>query len=89
MKIFDLEQELLDCWRVTDDVKMVTSYFCDSPKFENMDPDLYDELMNKYFAVKDLYDLKFEVLWKTFEDVSSEYHRYRKIAEQEDLPPFG
>lgn len=85
MKIFDLEQELFDCWRVTDDVKMVTSYFCDGPKFENMDPELYDELTNKFFAIQELYDLKFEKLWNTFESVSHDFHHYRKIAEQEDI----
>ena len=80
MKIFDLEQEILHCWNVTDDIKLLVSYFCDGPEFENMDPKLYDELMNKLFAVQELYDLKFNKLWHTFESVCSDYHRYRKLS---------
>jgi hypothetical protein len=87
--IFDLEQQLMDCWKVTDDIDMVTKYFTDSPEFAGMDPKLNDELMNKYFAVKELYDLKFENLWKTFEDMCYEYHRCRKIAEQDDWRNIG
>ena len=70
--IFDLEQELMDCWKVTDDVKMVTKHFVDDP---GMSPELADALMNKYFAVQELYELKFDKLWNTFEAVAYEYHK--------------
>jgi len=72
--IFDLEQEIMDCWRVTEDVDMTTRHFVDSPKWEGMDPKLCDALMNKYFGIKELYELKFDKLWNTFEKVCKEYH---------------
>jgi hypothetical protein len=80
--IFDLEQQLLDCWRVTDDVDLVTKHFVDDPAWEGMDPKVSDTIMNKYFAIKELYDLKFQQQWSTFETVCTEYHQYRKAAER-------
>jgi hypothetical protein len=75
MKIFELEQQLLDCWKVTEDVNMVTKYLVD--ECDGYDD---DDVMNKYFAIKDLYEIKFEKLWKTFEAVCKEYHEYRKLS---------
>lgn len=76
--IFDLEQQILDCWKVTDDVDMVTKYFLDDPKFSDVSGETWDELANKMLAIKELYDLKFDRMWKTFEQVSSDYHRATK-----------
>ena len=77
-KIFDLEQQMLNCWKVTDDIDMVTKHFVDDPMWEGMDGKLQDAIMNKYFAIKELYELKFEEMWHTFEEVCKEYHKARK-----------
>lgn len=79
--IFDLEQEILDCWKVTDDIETVTKWFVDDPCWEGIDPKLADAIMNKYFAIQELYELKFNKAWNTFEKVCGEYHKNRKIAE--------
>jgi len=78
MKIFDLEQQILDCWKVTDDIDLVTKHFVDSPEWEGIDPKVCDALMNKYFAIKELYELKFNEMWESFETVCKEYHEARK-----------
>jgi hypothetical protein len=70
----------MNCWRVIDDVEVVTQWFIDDPKWKDMDGELADAMMNKYFAIKEIYDLQFEKLWKNFEEVCKEYHRNRKIA---------
>ena len=80
MKICDLEQEMLQFANVTDDIERVTKYFIEDSKWESMEPALADALMNKYFAIKELYEIKFENMWHTFEDVCKEYHTYRKLA---------
>ena len=77
--IFDLEQQIQECWKVTDDIDMVTKHFVDSPDWAGMDPKLCDALMNKYFAIKELYELKFDEMWNTFEDVCKEYHQRGKV----------
>jgi hypothetical protein len=66
---FDLEQSIMDCWNVTDDIGMVTDYFVDNPKFEHMPADITDAIMNKYLGIKELYDIRFQRLWDCFEDM--------------------
>ena len=76
--IFDLEQQIQECWNVTNDLEMVTKHFLDDPKFADIKGETWDEMANKYFAIQELYELKFERMWKTFEQVTKEYHRANK-----------
>lgn len=79
--IFDLEQQILECWNVTGDLNMVTKYFLDDPKFAGkLEGETWDEMANKYFAIKELYELKFDRMWKTFEEVTKNYHEHKKWA---------
>lgn len=82
MNIFDLEQEILKCWGVTDDIQLLTQTLFDDPKFvDTIDPKAADFLMNKLGAIAELYDMKFDKLWKTFEAHSKEFHEYRRAYE--------
>jgi hypothetical protein len=54
---FDLEQQILECWRVTDDIKL----------FAEQNPS-----NEKWQALKIYYDSKFEQLWTTFEVMCKE-----------------
>ena len=54
---FDLEQQILECWKVTDDIKLFATQ------------DSSDE---KWQALKTYYDAKFEQLWATFETMCAE-----------------
>ena len=78
--IFDLEQEMLHFGNVTEDIERVTKYFIEDARWESMEPALADALMNKYFAIKELYEIKFNNMWDTFEDVCKEYHTAHKLA---------
>ena len=80
MKICDLEQEMLQFANVTEEIELVTKYFLEDSKWEDMAPELADALMNKYLAIKDLYEIKFENMWHTFEEVCKEYHTAHKLA---------
>lgn len=89
MTIFDLEQEILDCWSVLDDIDLALNYFVEDPKFEHMPHDVSDELMNKFMGIKELYELKFNKLWNTFEQHCKEYHGIRKSTESvEQSSPY-
>lgn len=55
---FDLEQEILECWRVTKDIQ--DFYHAQ----ETLDE---DQQMNYLLGLEMLYEVKFEKLWKTFE----------------------
>ena len=80
MKIFDLEQSIISCWQVLDDIEMVTKHFVDDPKWEGIDAELSDAIMNKFFGIKEIYELKFNKLWNEFEQVTKDYHTYQKLA---------
>lgn len=54
---FDLEQQILECWKVTDDIKL----------FAEQNPS-----EEKWSALKTYYDAKFEQLWDTFETMCQE-----------------
>lgn len=84
-KIFELEQQIMNAWNVVDDIEMLYHYFGDNPKFEGLDAKAEDEMMNLLLGVKSMYALKFEKLFKTFEDVCGEHHRRgNRIKELEE-----
>lgn len=55
---FDLEQEIMDVWRVVDDLKLY---------MEKQDQMTEDQRMNMLIGMITMYDLKFNVLFDTFE----------------------
>jgi hypothetical protein len=57
---FDLEQEILDCWGITDDLDVIIS----SEQLE-----LDDEILNILIGLKSLYQLKFQRTFETFEQL--------------------
>lgn len=82
--IFDLEQQIMNCWAVVDDIDMLYKHFGDHPKFGGRwNSEAEDEMMNLMLGLKSLYELKFQKMWDTFEHVCKDYHTYRKIAENE------
>jgi len=86
---FDLEQEILDCWGVVDDID--TIYHAE-PLYENT-----DEMMNALLGLKTLYKLKFERLFSTFEDCVSQrilpsgsnYTEYTDLMSDGGMDPRG
>jgi len=59
---FDLEQEIMQCWNLVDEIKMISSYHFDKRKLTD------DELANILIGLQELYQLKFETLFETFEE---------------------
>lgn len=82
--IFKLEQQIMDCWGVVEDVDMLYYHFGDDPRFSGLDAKAEDEMMNLMLGVKSLYDLKFQRLWNTFEEVCKNYHTARNERESFD-----
>ena len=75
--IFDLEQQIMQCWGMVDDVDMLYYHFGDNPRFAGLDATAEDEMMNLLLGLKSLYDLKFQRMWDTFEKVTKNYHTAR------------
>jgi hypothetical protein len=55
---FELEQAIMNCWHVVDDIKTVTGHVGRMSQ---------DELMNVLIGLSTLYQLKFEDLFSEFE----------------------
>jgi len=65
---FDLEQHIMECWNVTSDVDMLLEAILDSPRFSDMPAEYSDRIANMLLGMKELYEMRFERLWSTFED---------------------
>lgn len=76
--IFDLEQAIMQCWGVVDDIDMIYKHIGDSAEFERMSTTHQDKIMNLLLGISELYQLKFDVLWNEFTAISSEYHRRKR-----------
>lgn len=60
---FDFEQQLLECWGVTKDIKAVYEGVCDSSPAMTE-----DQIANVLIGLETLYELKFNKLWSMFEE---------------------
>jgi len=64
--IFDLEQSIMHCWNIVEDLKMLNEAV--------LERDLsVDEISNILLGIERLYNLKFEKLFEMFEDHCKDY----------------
>lgn len=57
---FDLEQQIMDCWGVCEDIKSIY-------KMNDIRQMSEDELMNAMIGLETIYQMKFEILFDMFE----------------------
>ena len=65
---FDLEQQIMECWNVTTDLKRVTEYLLDAPLESNRE----DKIANMLMGMDALYEVKFDRCFRTFEKLLQE-----------------
>jgi hypothetical protein len=58
---FDLEQGILKCWNITDDIDLLYRNLMNSSDMST------DDIANFLLGIKTVYDLKFNELFSTFE----------------------
>jgi len=63
---FDLEEKIMDCWKVVDDIKFICEEYYDD--IEPMNP---DKMANLLLGMEEMYKRKFERLWNDFENASN------------------
>jgi hypothetical protein len=78
MKIFDLEQDIMNCWNMVDDVKDAASYIVDSEAFKDLSAEHADKIMNLLLGIQSVYQMRFEKLWNNFEAHCKEHHSLRR-----------
>jgi hypothetical protein len=59
---FDLEQNIMQCWNVCDDIQLVLD------SWDNLSE---DAKQNYLIGLKQMYHMKFETTWDTFEQCVS------------------
>jgi hypothetical protein len=65
-KIQDLEQEVLRCWEVSQDLQLLA---------EEYEHD--DDICNKVLGIKHVYEMRFNKAWNTYEKVVEEYYAWK------------
>jgi hypothetical protein len=58
---FDLEQDIMNCWQVVDDIRTFSKRYMDGAKMSE------DDVANVLIGLEALYQMKFEQLFDTFE----------------------
>lgn len=75
--IFDLEQDILNTWKVVDDIDLLYKEVMET----DMSP---DEISNFLLGLKTIYEVKFQKLLKTYSEHYNEYDELRK----QNIPNF-
>ena len=68
---FDFEQQIMQCWHVTDDIQTVTEYLLDAP----LETGREDKIANMLLGIEALYNAKFDKLFRQFESLVHEHSR--------------
>ena len=63
-KPYELEEQIMDCWNVCNDLKTAYTQICDGEK----EPTI-DEITNALMGMQHLYHWKFEQLFFTYENM--------------------
>jgi len=61
---FDLEQQMLDCWKIIDDIKLLDKNVLEG-KIEGGNL-TQDEISNYLLGLETIYELKFQQMFDTF-----------------------
>jgi hypothetical protein len=73
----------MNAWNITSDVDMLMESICDSERFRDMPPHMVDKVSNALLGIKELYEMRFERLWSTFEECISnnQFDNYKEKYE--------
>lgn len=76
---FDLEQKIMQCWDIVDDLEVLYTQVLDAPRRLTD-----DEIANVLLGIKQLYDMKFNSLMSTYEKYLKEVHE-SKIRDNSEM----
>lgn len=79
-----LEDDIMKAWGVVDELDLLIKHFGDHPRFEGLSAEANDEMINVLIGVKELYSIKFENMWTTYELVVKDFYKYKRIHDNEE-----
>jgi hypothetical protein len=68
---FEFEQQIMECWNVTTDIRTVSEYLQDAP----LEAGREDKIANMLMGIEALYQVKFEKLFRSFEQMVREHSK--------------
>lgn len=68
---FDLEQDMMNCWGITDDIQQLLE-LVDAGRYDSLSPSDTDELANILMGLKTVYEMRFGKMFDTFKDCIEE-----------------
>ena len=72
---FDMEQQIMSCWNVTTDIKDLSE--------EVLEGDMTkDQITNVLIGMEQMYEIRFNKLFRQFEQLVREYHPYLDSKEE-------
>lgn len=77
--IFDLEQKIMDCWSVVDDIETLYAQILDG----DVEPTT-DEISNVLLGMKQLYQYKFSQTFDKFEELCKEHGKLKQTMHNFD-----
>jgi hypothetical protein len=66
---FDFEQQIMECWNVTTDIRVVSEYLLDAP----LEAGREDKIANMLLGIESLYEAKFNKLFRQFDQLVREH----------------
>ena len=86
---FDLEQQIMQCWNVTEDIDLLYENVLDG----NHKP-THDEIANCLLGMKQMCEMRFHKLFRTFEKYIKEVHESKvcdnsEVLRQTQSPPVS
>jgi hypothetical protein len=66
---FEFEQQIMECWNVTTDIRVVSEYLMDAP----LEAGREDKIANMLIGIEALYEAKFNKLFRSFEELVREH----------------
>lgn len=79
---FKFEEKIMDCWRVTDDLKAVSEYVMEN---DSSSAKYKDTVANMLIGMEALYQAKFEKLFLIFEDQNRERYDLLMQLKERDI----
>jgi len=65
---FVLEQNIMNCWEIIDDLQLLSENIIESDRY-NLSTEEEERLTRKLDGIKELYELRFDRMWDTFEEM--------------------
>lgn len=62
VKVYDLEQQIMECWHITDDVSVLTEEILEGDMTK-------DKIINVLTGLEQLYAIRFNKLFRTYEQL--------------------